>query len=69
MTRFRVGDQVVVNVPVKEQYKGQIGRIVAVDLIEWEAGKVIESYVVEFPDHSRRTFVGAALALHGHAVT
>jgi len=67
MTRFRIGDQVKVNVPVKEEFKGQIGRVVAVDLIEWEAGKVIESYVVEFSDKSRQSFVGAALAPHSHA--
>ena len=69
MTRFKMGDLVVVNTPVKETYKGQIGKVVAVDLVEWEHGKVIESYVVEFFDGSRQSFVGAALALHTHAVT
>lgn len=67
MTRFKLGDRVVVNSPVKETYKGQVGEVVAMDLIEWEAGKVIESYVVEFRDHTRQTFVGAALILHTSA--
>ena len=67
MTRFKLGDCVVVNSPVKESYKGQVGEIVAVDLVEWEAGKVIESYVVEFKDHTRQTFVGAALSFHSPA--
>lgn len=64
MTRFKLGDRVVVSSPVKQTYKGRVGEIVAVDLIEWEAGKVIESYAVEFQDHTRQTFVGAALILH-----
>lgn len=68
MTRFKVGDTVVVSVPVKEEYKGQIGRVIAIDLVEWENTKVIESYVVEFSDGTRQTFVGAALALHSPAV-
>ncbi|HEY2381261.1 MAG TPA: hypothetical protein VGK48_08765 [Terriglobia bacterium] len=63
MTRFKLGDRVIVSSPVKETYKGQAGEIVAVDLVEWEAGKVIESYVVEFQDHARQSFVGAALML------
>ena len=61
MTRFNVGDRVVVNSPVKEEYKGQIGKVISVDLTKWEDGKVIEGYVVEFPDRSHQIFVGAAL--------
>jgi hypothetical protein len=61
MTRFQVGDRVIVNSPVKQEYKGQIGKVIAVDLIAWEDSKVIEGYVVEFPDRSHQIFVGAAL--------
>lgn len=61
MTRFNVGDRVVVNSPVKEEYKGQIGKVISVEVTEWEDGKFIEGYVVEFPDRSHQIFVGAAL--------
>ena len=35
--------------------------MITVELIEWEDSKVIEAYVVEFPDRSHQIFVGAAL--------
>jgi hypothetical protein len=66
MTRFNVGDRVVVNSPVKQEYKGQIGKVIAIDLIQWEDSKVIEGYV-EFPDRSHQIFVGAALVPYSHA--
>jgi hypothetical protein len=67
MTRFNICDRVVVNSPVKQEYKGQIGKVISVDLIEWEDTKVIEAYIVEFPDRSLQIFVGVALVPYSQA--
>jgi hypothetical protein len=63
MTRFKIGDRVVVVSPVKEEHKGRTGEVVAVDVVKWEADKTIESYTIQFPDLSHETFLGAALVL------
>jgi hypothetical protein len=63
MTRFQIGDEIIVTSPVKQEYEGKSGKIVAVDLIKFETG-TIESYTVEFPDRTHQTFLGAALTLY-----
>jgi hypothetical protein len=42
-------------------------KVIAVDLIDWEDSKVIEGYVVEFPDRSHQILVGAALVPYSQA--